>query len=74
MFTWRTRSGPSWPILSRGRLGDAHAERRLHWKGLAMSVLPVRGGAGERTGPVMAQGARFSWHVRCIACVRCHLR
>jgi hypothetical protein len=32
-------------------------ERRLHWKGLAMSVLPVRVGAGQRTAPVMAQGA-----------------
>jgi K+ transporter len=32
-------------------------ERRLHWKGLAMSVLPVRVGGGERTAPVMAQGA-----------------
>ncbi len=32
-------------------------ERRLHWKGLAMSVLPVRVGAGERTAPVMARGA-----------------
>jgi hypothetical protein len=33
-------------------------ERRLHWKGLAMSVLPVRVGAGERTAAVMSQGTR----------------
>jgi amino acid transporter len=33
-------------------------ERRLHWKGLAMSVLPVRVGAGERSAPLLAQGAR----------------
>jgi amino acid transporter len=33
-------------------------ERRLHWKGLAMSVLPVRVGAGERDAPVMTQGTR----------------
>ena len=33
-------------------------ERRLHWKGLAMSVLPVRVGAGVRTAPVMPQGVR----------------
>jgi len=33
-------------------------ERRLHWKGLAMSVLPVRVGAGERTAAVMSQGTQ----------------
>ena len=33
-------------------------ERRLHWKGLAISVLPVRVGAGERDAPVMTQGTR----------------
>ena len=33
-------------------------ERRLHWKGLAMSVLPVRVGVGERTAQLMARGAR----------------
>jgi amino acid transporter len=33
-------------------------ERRLHWKGLAMSVLPVRVGAGERTAPVMEHDVR----------------
>jgi amino acid transporter len=32
-------------------------ERRLHWKGLAMSVLPVRVGADERTAPLMVRGA-----------------
>jgi len=31
-------------------------ERRLHWKGLAMSVLPVRVGDGVRTAPIMARG------------------
>ena len=33
-------------------------ERRLHWKGSAMSVLPARVGVGVRTAPVMPQGAR----------------
>jgi amino acid transporter len=32
-------------------------ERRLHWKGLAMSVLPVRVGSDQRTAPLMARGA-----------------
>jgi len=32
-------------------------ERRLHWKGLAMSVLPVRVGSEQRTAPLMARGA-----------------
>jgi hypothetical protein len=28
-------------------------ERRLHWKGLAMAVLPVRVGGDARSAPLM---------------------
>jgi amino acid transporter len=35
-------------------------ERRLHWKGLAMAVLPVRVGDGARGAPLMARGGRPS--------------
>jgi hypothetical protein len=31
-------------------------ERRLHWKGLPMAVLPVRVGDGTRAAPLMARG------------------